>query len=186
MTEPDPIAALAAQLEELRGRLLRAEGGVGQVRARLEESAGQYPLMLLEIKKLGEKIDAAIARLQADEPQAPYWLGLAKEEHAARLAEVHAWVERVARVQYPVYFGKLAPCWTTHPELVLEVSNLMTEWARIYADPDNRPFQDALWFHERWLPGFLGRLEKWFRCDAGGCRLVSTSPWERSPPPRYS
>ena len=62
MTEPDPIAALAAQLEELRGRLLRAEGATGQVRARLEESAGQDMLMLLEIKKLGEKIDAAIAR----------------------------------------------------------------------------------------------------------------------------
>ena len=44
---------------------------------------------------------AAIARRDADEPQAPYWLGLSKEEHAARLAELRAWVERVALVQYP-------------------------------------------------------------------------------------
>lgn len=185
MTEPDPIAALAAQLEELRGRLLRAEGATGQVRARLEESAGQDLLMLLEIKKLGEKIDAAIARRQAEEPPAPYWLGLSREEHAARLAEVRAWVERVAFVQYPTFFAKLPPCWAAHVDLVLEVSNLMTEWVRIYGDPDNRPFQDALWFHERWLPGFLSRCEKWFRCDVSGCRLARTSPWERSPP-RYT
>ena len=46
---------------------------------------------------------------------------------------------------------------------------MMTEWVRIYGDPDNRPFQDALWFHERWLPGFLSRCEKWFRCDVSGC-----------------
>ena len=185
MTEPDPVAALAAQLEELRGRLLRAEGGVGQVRARLETDSGQVLMLRLEIKKLGEKIEAAIARRNADEPEAPYWLGLSKEEHAARLAAVRAWVERVAFVQYPTYFGKLPPCWASHAELVLEIDNMMTEWARIYGHPDNRPFQDALWFHERWLPGFLSRVEKWFRCDVSGCRLARSSPWERAPP-RYS
>ena len=80
MTEPDPIAALAAQLEELRGQ-------IGALRARHSEDYGQVMVLLLEIKKLGEKIDAASARRNADEPQAPYWLGLSKEEHAARLAE---------------------------------------------------------------------------------------------------
>ena len=178
MTEPDPIAALAAQLEELRGQ-------IGALRARHSEDYGQVMVLLLEVKKLGEKIDAASARRNADEPEAPYWLGLSKEEHAARLAGVRAFVERVALVQYPTYFGKLPPCWASHAELVLEIDNMMTEWARIYGDPDNRPFQDALWFHERWLPGFLSRCEKWFRCDVSGCRLARTSPWERSPP-RYS
>ena len=36
----------------------------------------------------------------------------------------------------------------------------MTEWVRVYGDPDNRPLQDALWFFERWLPGFPA-LRKW-------------------------
>ena len=81
MTEPDPIAALAAQLEELRGQ-------IGALRARHSEDYGQVMVLRLEVKKLGEKIDAAIARRNADEPQAPYWLGLSKEEHAAELAEV--------------------------------------------------------------------------------------------------
>ena len=75
MTEPDPIAALAAQLEVLRGQLARYTGETGHLRARLDEDSGQVVMLRLEIKKLGEKIDAAIARRQADEPQAPYWLG---------------------------------------------------------------------------------------------------------------
>ena len=69
MTEPDPVAALAAQLEELRGRLLRAEGGVGQVRARLETDSGQVLMLRLEIKKLGEKIEAAIAGARPTNPR---------------------------------------------------------------------------------------------------------------------
>lgn len=184
MTDPDPIAALAEQLDQLRGELSRYAGEVGQLRARLDGGAGQEAVIRLEIKKLAAKLDQAIAQRQADDPAAPFWLRLSREEHAARLAEVRAWVERVALVQYPTYFAKVPPCWPSHAELVLELSNLMTEWTRIYGDPDNRPLQDALWFHERWLPDFLSRCEKWFRCDQLGCRLSPSSPWERSPPRR--
>jgi hypothetical protein len=185
LAEPDPVAALAAQLEQLRGELARYAGETGHLRARLDEGSSQEALIRLEIKKLSGKLDEAIAKRHAADPAAPFWLGLSKEQHTARLAEVRAWVERVARVQYPTYFAKLPPCWANHAELVLEVSNLMTEWARVYGDPDNRPLQDALWFHERWLPGFLGRCEKWFRCDVSGCRLTGNPPRER-PPPRYT
>jgi len=184
MTDPDPIAALAAQLEELRGQLARYQGEVGQLKARHSDDYGQVMMLRLQVKQLGEKLEELFADRQVADPAAPYWLGLPREEHAARLAEVRAWVERVALVQYPTYFSKLPPCWTSHAELVLEISDMMTEWTRIYADPDNRPFQDALWFHERWLPGFLARVEKWFRCDVSGCRLARSSPWERSPPRR--
>lgn len=185
MTEPDPIAALAAQLEDLRGQLARYTGETGHLRARLAEDSGQVVMLRLEIKQLGEKIEAAIARRNADEPPAPYWLGLSREEHAARLAELRSWVEDFARVQYPGYLASLPPCWPAHPEAAWELSNLMTEWVRIYGDPDNRDLQAALWFHERWLPGALTRLRQAVKCDAAGCRAVRSSPWERSPP-RYS
>ena len=178
MTEADPIAALAAQLEELRGQ-------VGSLRARHSEDYGQVMMLLLEVKKLGEKIDAATARRQSDEPPAPYWIGLDRAEVAARLAELREWVERVARVQWPAYMTKVPECWANHGEAVWELSNLMTEWSRIYGDPDSRPLQDALWFYERWLPGVLGRLAQAVKCDVAGCRLTRSSPWERSPP-RYS
>jgi hypothetical protein len=185
VTEPDLITALAAQLEELRGQLARYTGETGQLRARLEEDSGQVMMLRLEIKKLGEKIEAAIARRDAGEPQAPYWPGLGQEEYAAGLAELRTWVERVARVQWPGYMAKLAPCWVNHPEAVWELSNLMTEWARIYGDPGNRSLQDALWFFERWLPGTLGRIGQAVKCDVAGCRLARSSPWER-PSPRYT
>jgi regulator of replication initiation timing len=183
VTEPDPVADLAAQLEELRGQLARYQGEVGQLRSRFSEDYGQVLMLRLEVKKLGEKLDEAIGRRQAEDPQAPFWLGLSKGEHADQLAELRAWVERVALVQYPAYFGKLPPCWARHAELVLEISDVMTEWVRIYGDPDNRPLQDALWFHERWLPGVLARCEKWFRCDVAGCRLDGHPLLQRPPQP---
>ena len=185
MTEPDPIAALAAQLEELRGRLLRAEGGVGQVRARLETDSGQVLMLRLAIKKLGEKIEAAIARRDAEEPQAPYLLGMSKDERAAQLAELRAWVERVGLVQYAEYFAKLPPCWPSHSAAVIELSTVMTEWVRIYGDPDSRPLPDALVWNDKWLPGVLGRLAATIKCDTRGCHLEELSRLQRSPP-RYS
>jgi hypothetical protein len=186
VTEPDPVAALAAQLEELRGQLARYTGETGHLRARLEADSGQVLMLRLEIKKLGEKIEAAIARRESDEPPAPYWTGLNADERAVGLGELRVWVEQVARVQWPGYMARIVPCWANHPEAVWELSNLMTEWSRIYGDPDNRPLQDALWFFERWLPGVLARLAQTVKCDVTGCRLVQSSPWERSPPTRYS
>ena len=222
MTDPDPVAALAQQVEDLRATVARYQAIVTSWNARLEREGLGGTLMLRhelkqltqkldaeiakfgaeaqreawaemeagireELKKLRQKLDQVIAKQEGADLPAPYWLGLSREENAVRLAEVRAWVERVAFIQYPTYFAKMPPCWANHADLVLEISNMMTEWIRVYGDPDNRPFQDALWFHERWLPGFLSRCEKWFRCEVSGCRLARTSPWERSPPPpRYT
>jgi hypothetical protein len=185
LAEPDPVVALAAQLEDLRGQLARYTGETGHLRARLEADSGQVLMLRHEIKKLSEKIEAAIARRDAGEPPAPFWLGLSGDELAAALGGLQAWVERVACVEWPGYMDRIAPCWSNHPEAVRELSNLMTEWIRIYGDPESRPLQDALWFYERWLPGVLSRLSQAVKCDVAGCRLTRTSPWERSPP-RYS
>jgi hypothetical protein len=186
VTEPDPVAVLAAQLEEklgeLRGQLARYTGETGHLRARLEEDSGQVLMLRLEIKQLGEKLDEAISRRQAADPPAPFWLGLSREEHAARLDELRAWVERVGFVQYPGYFARLPPCWAAHPDAVIELSTVMTEWVRIYGDPDSRPLQDALVWNDKWLPGVFTRLAAAIRCDVSGCRLAKSSPWQRSPP----
>jgi hypothetical protein len=186
MTEPDPDpdATLAAQVAHLRGELSRYAGEVGGLRARMEEFTGRDMAQLLEIKKLGEKLDEALTRHQATDPPAPFWRGLDREGHAARLAELRDWVERFARVEYPGYLAKLPPCWPNHREALWELSNLMTEWVRVYGDPDNRDLQAALWWHERWLPGAIQRLGQAIRCDATGCSLARSSPYERSPP-RY-
>jgi hypothetical protein len=182
MTEPDPVTALAAQLEELRRQLALYTGETGHLRARMERDAGQVLMLMLKTKQLGEQLDEATARRQAADPPAPCWVGLREEERAARLAEVRAWVERVARVQWPGYMGRLPPCWANHGEAVWELSNLMTEWARVYGDPENRPLPDALAFFDRWLPGALTRLAAAIRCDVAGCQLTARYPSQRSPP----
>jgi hypothetical protein len=184
MTEPDPVAALAAQLEELRGQLARYTGETGHLRARLEKDSGQVAMLRLQIKQLAARLAEAIARRETDDPPAPYWLGLPEEERGARMARLRAWVEQVGLVQYRDYFEKLPPCWPSHPAAVIELSTIMTEWVRIYGDPDNRPLQDALVWNDKWLPGVLGRLAAAMRCGADGCRLVPSTSRERSPP-RY-
>jgi hypothetical protein len=184
VTEPaeDPIAALAAQLEELRGQLARYTGETGHLRARLEERSGQDAMIRLEIKQLGGKLDEAIAKRQVTDPPAPFWRGLDREAHAARLAELRDFVEHFLRAEYPEYLAKLPPCWPSHRAALWELADVMTEWVRVYGDPGNRDLQAALWFHERWLPGVMARLEKAIRCDASGCRLAQPSPYQRSPP----
>ena len=47
MSEPDPVADLAAQLEELRGQLARYTGETGHLRARLQEDSGQVVMLRL-------------------------------------------------------------------------------------------------------------------------------------------
>jgi len=116
VTEPDPIAALAAQLEELRSHLARYTGKTGHLRARPEADSGQVLMLRHEIKKPGQKITAAIASREADAPPAPYRTGLSLEELAAQSGELRTWADRVARVQWPGYMDKIAPCWPNHPE----------------------------------------------------------------------
>ena len=89
------------------------------------------------------------------------------------LAELRHWVEDFARKQYPAYMARLRPCWPNHPEAVWELSTLMAEWERVYGDADNRDLAGALWWHERWLPGVIARLDKAITCDEAGCRRLS-------------
>ena len=169
------------QLTEKLDAEIARFGGEAQREARAETEAE----IREELKRLRKKLDEAIAKRPGGDPPAPSWLDLSPEEYAARLAGLREWVDSVACAQWPGYMARLAPCWANHREAVWELSNLMTEWARVYGDPDNRALQDALWFFERWLPGALSRLAHSVKCDVTGCRLVRSSPWERSPP-RYT
>jgi hypothetical protein len=178
MTEPDPLAALAAQIEELRGRLLRAEGGIGQVRARLETESGQVLPLLVEVKHLREALGDALDKNQLAPPPAPWWC-VDRAEGEKMLEALRQWVETFLRRHYPGYMTRLPRCWANHPEAVWELGNLQAEHQRIYADPDNRDLAGALTWHDRWLPGVLGRLDAAIKCDETGCSMM-----RRTPPPR--
>ena len=65
MTDPDPLADLAAQLAELRGQLARSQGEIGVLRERLEAETGQTVMLRLEVKQLREELAEAIEKRQA-------------------------------------------------------------------------------------------------------------------------
>jgi hypothetical protein len=170
MTDSETPAALAARIDELRGAIARLQAIVAKWDGRLDEGIGEMMVLRLEVKHLSESLDEALSKRRLKPPPAPWWLGLSRDEYAARLAELQEWVERFACVQYPEYLAKLPPCWVNHPAAVWELSTLMTEWRRVYGDKDNRDLSAALWWHERWLPGVIARLVKAIHCDETGCR----------------
>jgi len=172
MTEPDPLADLAAQLEELRRQWVRSQGEIGALREQLKSSTGQQMLLLIQVKRLAERLNDALAKRQLAPPPAPWWC-VSEAEVQSMLAELRHWVENFARKHYPACIARLPPCWPNHPEALWELSTLMAEWERVYGDADNRDLAGALWWHERWLPGVIARLEKAITCDMAGCRRAA-------------
>ena len=169
MAESDPVADLAAQLEQLRGEL-------SAFRARWEaklkaEGIGGTMTLLLEVKHLRERLDEALDKRQLKPPPAPWWC-VDEAEGRAMLAELREWVETFLRRHYPGYAGRLPRCYANHPEAVWELSTLRAEWERIYADEDNRDLAGALVWHDRYLPGVLARLAGSVKCDEAGCRMA--------------
>lgn len=169
MTEPDPVAALAAQLDELRGQLARYTGETGHLRARLAEDSGQVLMLRVEVKQLREELAEAIEKRKLKPPPAPWWC-VSRAEGEAMLAGLREWVETFLRPHYPGYAARLPRCWANHPEAVWELSTLRAEWQRIYDDEDNRDLAGALGWHDRFLPGVITRLAAAIKCDETGCR----------------
>jgi hypothetical protein len=162
--DSETIAALAQQVAELRGI-------VTSWSARLEtEGIGGTMRLLLEVKHLTEKLNDALAKRKLAPPPAPWW-HVDAVEGRKMLAELREWVED-AKKHYPDYLARLPACWANHPEALWELSTLRAEWQRVYGDEDNRDLAGALWWHERWLPGVIGRLTKAIDCDQAGCRRI--------------
>ena len=171
-SEPGPDAALAAQIEDLRGELAEFRRVFAQWDARLKtEGIGGTMTLLLQVKRLRERLDEALAKRQLDPPPAPWWC-VDEAEGRAMLTELSEWVEAFLRRHYPGYAARLPRCWANHPEAVWELSTLRAEWQRIYGDEDNRDLQGALTWHDRWFPGVLGRLAASVKCDESGCRMA--------------
>ena len=189
MTDPDPVAGLAAQLTDLaaqlaelaaqveqqHGQWARSQSEIAALRAQLDRSTGQGMVLLVKVKQLAERLNDALAKRRLAPPPAPWW-GTDENETRSMLAELRHWVENFAKKHYPAYMARLPACWPNHPEAVWELSTLMTEWERIYGDTDNRDLAGALWWYERWLPGVIARLDKAITCDESGCRRARKTP----------
>lgn len=156
MTEtPDTaLAALAVQLAALKASL-------GQARQDLDTAR----------RELAARIDQ-IATAQAERdpkgPPATCWPALDTDARTAALTALTEWVT-VMRQWHPSYFEPVAECWASHPEVVIELHNVMTEFTRVYRR-QHPPLADALLLYDRWLPGMLRRCHDVMKtCSPAGC-----------------
>jgi hypothetical protein len=191
MSADEEITTIAATLEELARDLNEARAqrdqdhqalaatktAVARANARLEvEGIGPIVSMKSAIKVLNERVDALAATLgtaldqgKVKAPHGPRWDNLDQDKEAAQLAQLREWVDGVLRVQYPGY--KVPDCWSAHREALWELGALHAEWRRVFEGPRGVDLESMLWFHERWLPGTIGRLDKAVTKHADGtCR----------------
>ncbi len=184
------VDGLHEQLGQDRQDVAAAKTAVAQWNARLTtEGIGPTLAMRAQIKKLREDLDKLRAEVtglsaavknsidggKAKAPHGPRWDNLNQDQEAAQLTQLRKWVDGVLRVQYPGY--KLPDCWPAHREALWELGALHAEWQRVFDDPRGAGLENMLWFHERWLPGTLARLDKAISnaTPNGSCRAHSYS-----------
>jgi hypothetical protein len=163
---PEPaIAALAVQVTALKGTL-------GQTRTDLEQAR----------KELAARIDEVITALTAltgrapKGPAATWWPSLDPDARAAAMPVLAEWL-RIMRQWHPSYFASVADCWASHPEVVIELHNVMTEFTRVYR-MNHPPLADALILYDRWLPGMLRRCGEVMKsCGPAGCARKRNHSW---------
>jgi len=164
----ESLAALAAQVADLRGQIHALNQRLDQaglhaglnLAARFEELAGT----------VADALDAAAPH----EPAAPYWIGMDRDSHHARLADLQRWADTVLRPHYGGY--QLAECWPRHINAVWELSTLAAG-----TRPD---LARALEFYDRWLPGTMRRITDITRGCLPHCTTLR-SPDNWAARPRY-
>jgi hypothetical protein len=156
-TPDSAAAALAVQLAALKA-------GLGHAREDLETAK----------RDLAARIDQVAADLAARAgrdpkgPPATCWPALDPGARTAALAALTEWVHLMRR-WHPSYFEHVADCWASHPEVVIELHNVMTEFTRIYRT-EHPPLADTLLLYDRWLPGMLRRCHDAMKtCGPAGC-----------------
>ena len=93
-------------------------------------------------------------------------MGLDRESHEARLADLRQWVDALLRQHYGGY--DLRDCWPAQIHAVGELFTLAAAWRHV--DSGQRPdLARALEFYDRWLPGTMRRVAAITRACVTGC-----------------
>jgi hypothetical protein len=181
LDEPSPralgesLAALAAQLADLRGQI-RA------INARLDKAGLRGDLNLVaRFEDLAQTVAGTLEAAGARGPAAPYWIGLDRDTYATKLADLRRWADTVLGQHYGGY--ELPDCWPRHIHAVWELSTLAAEWHHTYGG--KRPdLGRALEFYDRWLPGTMRRITDMTRKCVPQC-VILRGPGDRAALPRY-
>jgi hypothetical protein len=152
---------------------------IADLREQLAESRKETELLRAEVVSLSAAVKGALDAGKARAPDAPRWDGLDQAAEAGQLAALAEWVDGVLRVQYPGY--PLPACWPNHREALWELGTLHAEWQRAYPGHGGGDLDRAQWWHERWLPGALGRLRKSVTCNEYSACYVTDRSERRAP-----
>jgi hypothetical protein len=170
MSTPDSNAALATLIYRLLEQVEGLQESVSTLTA--STSGHDHPELAAELEALGR----TLSKLTEEEEErvtsrsAPRWDRLEEQEYQALLSKVGGWVDGHLRMHYPGYLrDAVQDCWPRHPEALWELGNLWAEWNRTY-DRKKPSLDDALTWHERWMPGARARLAEVMKaCRAGSC-----------------
>jgi len=157
-TPDTTVAALAVQLAALKGTLAQAREDLGTAQRELAA----------RIDQIARDLATQATARDPNGPPATCWPALDPDARTAAMAALADWV-RLMRQWHPSYFAAVADCWPAHPEAIIELHNVMTEFARIYRTA-HPPLADALLLYDRWLPGMLRRCGEVMKsCGPAGC-----------------
>jgi len=166
MPQPDQpyaetLARLVTQVTAHRGRLTTLEQRADAIDERIERLTEDM-IKALTIRK-GPEIIA--------------WHELDPRQYAAHLADLAVWMDTFLAA-YPSVAASVRPCWKDHKDAVTELGLIWCEFTRIYTS--ERPSLDeALVFHDRWLPGVLKRVHQITANCATGCTLTRPA-WDET------
>jgi hypothetical protein len=165
MPQPDEqpyaetVARLVTQVTAHRGRLTALEQRADAADKRLEHLTEEM-VKALTIRK---------------GPEVIAWHELDPAQYAAHLADLAAWMETFLAA-YPSAAASVRDCWQAHKDAVTELGLIWCEFTRIYT-AERPSLDEALVFHDRWLPGALKRVHQITTNCVTGC--VHTRPaWD--------
>ena len=146
---------------------------IAEVRQRLSGEFSRYTQITAGLAQLEQKLDQAIAGEQIPGPSAPSWLIDDAAGYDAQVAALREWIDRVLLPEYGPYVTWLRPCWPSHRPVLWELSLAWAYWRRAY-DRSKPSLPDAIYWHDRLLPGISTRLEPLMAsCGGNGrCRLA--------------
>lgn len=158
-SDDDRVAALARDVE----RAVRVgEETVGRVND-IYEGMGAFSHRVGELETMLTSLAQSVAELVPSGGRVQSWI-LADNPDAARvlLGELVGWLDQVY-LRYPD--TRLPSCWMWHPAVVEELLMLWHLHKDAYAGRNWVKVGD---WHDRWLPGVRGRIDKAFgHCELG-------------------
>jgi hypothetical protein len=166
-TYPETVARLVTQVTGHRGQLAAL--------TRRADAADQ------RIDHLTEEMARALTVRKG--PAVIAWHDLDPQQYAAHLADLAAWLGTFLAA-YPSAAKSVSPCWQAHKDAVTELGLIWCEVTRIYT-AERPSLDEALIFHDRWLPGVLRRVQQITASCATGCALnrpAWDAPITRRPP----